>query len=375
MSVERYDVLIAGAGPAGCATALALAQAGVAVLLLDRPLAQPFLIGESATPDVAGLLSRLGVGHKLDGHVPYHGNVSLWGGDVPQLDHFLFRAQGHGWHLDRAAFDHALRQAALEQDIAIQTPSGVDHIAPDHRGWRVQVRGLGEVVTRVVVDAGGRRSPLATRMGIQRCQVDRLQALACHATASEALSGYSLVESCSHGWWYATGLPDGRALVTLMTDQDIAKAHKLHDPECYLAAWRETRLLAERVPPPGHASPVQAFAAHSGCINHAAGLGHAAGQGWICVGDALMGLDPLTSSGISGALRDALAAAPAILGMLEGNTAAARAYALRANGSFKRYLAERQQHYSLESRWANWPFWQRRMPSPSLSPTIVTDAA
>lgn len=361
MSVERYDVLIAGAGPAGCATALALAQAGAAVLLLDRPLAQPFRIGESATPDVAGLLARLRVEHKLDGHVPYHGNVSLWGGDVPQLDHFLFRAQGHGWHLDRAAFDQALRQAVLEQGIAMQTPSGVDHIAPDGHGWRVQVRELGEVVARVVVDAGGRRSPLATRMGIPRGQVDRLQALACHATASEALSGYSLVESCSHGWWYAAGLPDGRALVTLMTDQDIAKAHKLHDPECYLAAWRATRLLAERVPPPEQALPVQAFAAHSGCISHAAG------QGWICVGDALMGLDPLTSSGISGALRDALAAAPAILGMLEGNTEAARAYALRANDSFKRYLAERQQHYSLEPRWANGSFWQRRMaPNSSL---------
>src|SRR5690349_6553232 len=104
MPADRYDVLISGAGPAGCATALALVQAGAAVLLLDRPLNQPFRIGESATPDVAGHLAKLGLKQALDDHLPYHGNVSLWGSDTPQLDHFLFRAQGHGWHLDRAAF-------------------------------------------------------------------------------------------------------------------------------------------------------------------------------------------------------------------------------------------------------------------------------
>jgi flavin-dependent dehydrogenase len=73
-----------------------------------------------------------------------------------------------------------------------------------------------------------------------------------------------------------------------------------------------------------------------------------------------MGLDPLTSSGISGALSDALAAAPAIAGMLDGDLAAARHYTQRANDSFRRYLAERRQHYALETRWAEWPFWQRR---------------
>jgi flavin-dependent dehydrogenase len=354
VAILRYDVLIAGAGPAGCAVALALRRQGIATLLLDRGLHYPFRIGESAAPDVAGYLAQLGLPHLLEKHAPYHGNLMLWGGDTPQLDHFLFRAQGQGWHLDRAAFDQALKQHAKALGITILDDCNIDFIAPSAAGWQVKLRGFGEVAARIVVDAGGRRSPLATRLGAQRSQFDQLQALACHATQSEGLSSYSLIESCAYGWWYAAGLPDGRALVTLMSDHDIVKAQHLHDPEYFLAAWRATRLLAERVAPPDCAPQVHAFAAHSGCVSHAAG------KNWVCVGDALMGLDPLTSSGISGALSDALAAAPAIAATLEGSIDATYRYVVRASHSFERYLLEWRQHYALETRWTNLPFWQRR---------------
>ncbi|SUX55731.1 tryptophan 7-halogenase [Chromobacterium vaccinii] len=359
MNVSRYPVAIAGAGPAGSALALALHALGVEALLLDRPLAQPFRIGESATPDVAGLLSRLGAGHALDGQPGYHGNLSLWGSETPRLDHFLYRGHGHGWHLDRAGFDRALRQEAMARGVAVLGESGVDAIEPGDGGWRLRVRGLGEVEARVVVDAGGRRSPLAARLGIPRCRLDRLQALACRVDCRGELSGYSLVESAPYGWWYAAALPDGRALATLMTDQDLARAQGLEHPADFLAAWRATRLLSERLPPPPRIDAVHAFAAHSGCVSRAAG------PGWICVGDALMGLDPLASSGIACALGDALAAAPAIAAMLDGDLAPARAYAKRADDCFRRYLAERRRHYRQESRWPERPFWQRRAFAPA----------
>ncbi|QEL55968.1 NAD(P)/FAD-dependent oxidoreductase [Chromobacterium paludis] len=363
MSAKRYDALIVGAGPAGSATALALQRQGVETLLIDRPLAQPFRVGESATPDVAGLLERLGVRHDLTRHSPYHGNLALWGADTPQLDHFLFRGRGHGWHLDRAAFDSLLRQEAMASGVTVLGDSGVDAIEPAAGGgWKARVRSLGAVLVGAAIDAGGRRSPLASRLGVPRRKLDNLVALACHAPANGELSGYSLVESAPYGWWYAAALPDGRAMSMLMTDRDLARALRLDQAGPFLAAWRDSRLLAQRLPPPDSASAPRAFAAHSGCA------ARAAGPGWLCVGDALMGLDPLTSSGISGALSDALAAAPAIIAMLDGDLAPARGYARRANDSFQRYLAERRQHYGLETRWRDQPFWQRRAALPALVP-------
>lgn len=350
------EVLILGAGPAGCSTAIGLLTAGVErVLLVDKPIAQPFRIGESATPDVAVLLAELGLsGFEKHGHLPYHGNLSAWGDTNPMLDHFLFHARGHGWHLDRAAFDARLRQEAVARGARLVSPATVAHIVPDKDGWQATVQGLGEVSARVAVDATGRRSILATRLGARRYKVDSLQAIAAHAIANTDLAGLSLVESFADGWWYATGLPDGRALVTLMTDSDIATAKKLNQPSAFAQAWRETTLLARHVSMPDEPLRLGTFAAHSGFIDRAAG------PRWICVGDALMGFDPLTSSGISGALNDAIAAVPTILGQLDNKADMARAYAARADSTFRRYMFERQKRYATEQRWADRKFWARR---------------
>lgn len=355
------DVLIIGAGPAGAATALGLLAAGIErVLLVDRPIARPFQIGESATPDVPGLLERLGLERDLGrlGHQAYHGNLSLWGGGAPLVDHFLFRARGHGWHLDRAAFDAWLRQEAVARGAHLASPASLSAIAPMTDGWRITVEGLGAVTARVVVDAAGRRAPLAVRLGAQQQRIDTLVALAVQTRPAKGLEGLSLVEPFSDGWWYAACLPNGRAVVALMTDHDVAQTHGFHDTARYIEVWRNTELLMARVPPPSKSAPISVFAAHSAFINKAAG------SRWIAVGDALMAFDPLTSSGIAGALDDALSAVPAIQSQLEGNTEASHAYVRRANASLKRYLTERQQHYSAERRWADRVFWARRTSTP-----------
>lgn len=358
MSFERHDVLIVGAGPAGCSTALALAGSGCRVAVLDRAGTQPLRIGESAAPDVGVLLRRLGVEGRLDrgGHVPYEGNLSLWGDDEPRMDHFLSRGIGHGWHLDRAVFDEQLRSEVRERGIPLRRCSGIEAVAPSSEGWNVRVRGWGDVAARVVVDAGGRRSPLAARLGVRRRKFDKLIALATCVPGPRNLRGLSLVEAFPFGWWYAAPLPDGHAIVALMTDQDIAMGGGLRHCSAYVHAWKNTRLLASHVPPPSGPIAIHAFAAHSGCIERGAA------SAWIAVGDALMGWDPLASSGISGALGDGLAAAPAILGMLEGRRDGARVYVDRANAVFERFMTERAQRYGDESRWRDSAFWARRMP-------------
>jgi flavin-dependent dehydrogenase len=91
----------------------------------------------------------------------------------------------------------------------------------------------------------------------------------------------------------------------------------------------------------------------------------AIGAGWLAVGDALLGLDPLSSSGIAGALEDARAAVDTIVAWRSARdgaaaAAAARGYAARAEETLRRYLAERHAWYSRERRWAEQPFWARR---------------
>lgn len=373
------DVAICGAGPAGCATALALRGQGVArVALVDWPLERPWAIGESATPDVGPMLTRLGVPQALKAHSPYQGTLSLWGGQHAEVNDFLHRGQGPGWHLDRTTFDAQLQQAAVDQGVALLHPARVERLAWQcHDGdasgwWQLALSDQQQLKARLLVDASGRRAELATRLGAQRQRLDTLVALGVRLRIPhETLSGLSLIEPFSHGWWYAAPLPDGHTVICLMTDAEIAQTQGWRDAARFLRAWRDTQVLSQYLPPPTAmnsneaALRIASFAAHSSCLTKAAG------PGWIAVGDALMSFDPLTSSGISGALNDALCSAATVSGWLQGDPMApgGQAWARRADTTWRRYLDQRHTHYAAESRWSQSPFWATRHQPPLAPPS------
>ena len=360
------DVVILGGGPAGAALALALRRAGVArVALLHRRAGGAFCIGESVAPGIAPLLRRLGLPDDLErcGHSPYHGNRSLWGG-VTAVDDFLHRGLGHGWHLDRAKFDAWLRDAAAASGARLITPARLEAITRGRNGWHLSIRQNGRTIDHsatIMVDASGRRAALGAFLGVTRRRCDMLVAIATVVPdAAPGLGTLSLIEAVPEGWWYAAALPSGAALVSLMTDHDLARSGGgLRCPEAFSAAWAATHELARRVPPTKMAGNISIFPAHTQFVEHAAG------PGWLSIGDALLALDPLTSSGITGAMEDACAAAETICSWLGSTRAgdrsvAAAAHARRATHTLRRYMAERHRLYAAECRWADRPFWQRR---------------
>lgn len=359
--MTECDVVIVGAGPAGSATALALLGAGVErIAIIDSPKPRPFSIGESAAPDVAAKLRLLGCPDNLAerGHTPYQANLSLWGGER-RFDDFLHRATGHGWHLDRARFDRDLREQAVQRGARMLRPARVEHLDFESGHWQLmaqQDQRTHRIRTRYLVDASGRHSALARQLGAERNRIDTLTALAWTVPDGTPLTGITLVESCTEGWWYATGLPGGQGLISLMTDADLIRRNNLREPDTVWRLWQGSSELRHRFPPsdPGSIEPV-AFAAHSGFLTQPAG------PGWIAVGDAMAAFDPLASAGIANALGDALAAVPVILGWLERQSLdPAEAYADRANAGIDRFLRERRLQYGRETQWADRPFWQRR---------------
>lgn len=369
------DVLVVGAGPAGSATAIALRRRGVpSVLVLDKPARAPFAIGESAAPGVGPLLARLGLPDRLEplGHLPYHGNVSLWGGPEPVVDDFLRRGTGSGWHLDRAAFDAWLRDAAVQAGAELWRPAELGSVERSGRRFRVEVWQDGRarlVEASLLVDASGRKATLARRMGARVRRLDRLIAVASlfDPASDKRIAGFSLgslsmVEPFADGWWYAAALPSGRVIVTAMTDDDLARTTKLRDPATYWEAIQATSLLRGAARPPAGEWSTAMISAASQYVDRALGLG------WIAVGDSLIAFDPLTSSGIAGALDDAHAAADTVMawfGARDGSEAAeaARVYVRRAESTLRRYVNERRALYGSEKRWADRPFWQRRGPT------------
>lgn len=360
-SSESFDVVIIGAGPAGCAVASGLFQAGISnVAIVDKPIDRLFRIGESATPDVPGLLQQLGLKFIESGHRLYTRNLVSWGSGRIDTHDFLFRGSGNGWHLDRDLFDLRLRQSVVDKGMRIFSPDWLVDLGPlqikgnTRLGWILKLHGGAVITAKVVVDASGRNAAFCKRLGIRWLKQDALIALACRVPDLGRLQGASFVNACEYGWWYAVTLTGGYCLVSLMTDTSIAKVRKLHQAHVFRQAWQENELLSQYVPAQNELLHPQTFAAYTGFLQQAAG------KNWVAVGDALMGLDPLTSSGISGALSDAIAAVSVIKGQLEGNYGPAQQYALRANRTYTRYLAQRAGHYANEQRWANELFWSSR---------------
>ncbi len=374
-----YDAVVAGGGPAGAAAALALVRAGRSVLLADAGSGPP-KVGEALLPAARLILHDLGVDHRaLDAdHRLCHGNLASWGS--PQLHpvDFINDPYGHGWHLDRPAFDRLLRASARIQGAEAAEQATVRQpVREPDGGWRVTiqtggVRGAtGTVRCRWLVDTTGRRAGLATQCGAQRHRYDRLVAVHLRlAPDTRDTECASLVESAPDGWWYTAPHPSGERQVAYFTDADLAPP-TLRTPEAFLSRLATTRHVAQRArgrPPLSGTAPRRTAA-------HTARLEPAAGEGWIAAGDAATAFDPLSSQGVLTALYTGMSVGEAVDARLRdghGDQNAPDAkdaldvYEARLRETFGAYLHSHRGIHALEDRWADRSFWRRRQYTPPM---------
>src|SRR5439155_14351816 len=88
-------------------------------------------------------------------------------------------------------------------------------------------------------------------------------------------------------------------------------------------------------------------------VARTAWAGTVAGPGWLAVGEAAMGFDPLFGLGVCQALASGWLAARAVLEGASG----LRKYQSWSESQFAGYLERRKQMYRGVTRWPNSPFW------------------
>lgn len=336
-----FDVAIAGGGPAAAAAAFLLARAGLRVVIIERGDDRGDKPGESLAPAARPLLQRLGVWDDLarDGHLPCHGNRSVWGSDHVDELPFVFSPYGHGWHLDRRRFEQRLNQRAGDAGALRVTRTSVTAIERAGDGWRLRCRGeVTQVEAAFVIDATGRASRIARMLGTRRIIDDPLVALVAFLQ-SDAVDrdSYTLVEAMENGWWYTAPLPANRLAAMFITDPPAP----VFEPAGHTLARMERHGYRLADPP----RVVDAGSARLEVFG---------GDGWLAIGDAAMSLDPLSSHGIAAALHGGMLGAEAVLG---GDQ---RRYWDAMEAMWDGYTSMRCAFYAAERRWPASPFWSRR---------------
>jgi len=171
MVAERYDVVVAGGGPAGSAASTTLAQRGYRVALFERERFPRFHIGESLLPGLWELWASLGVTQRLDDMgFPLKQGVNF---SLPKVDHDIaFRTdefpeyfpRPYAFHVDRARFDQTLLNHARHVGVEVYEGWSVEEVHFDgSRASGFTVKADDGTTHRVAASAGTASSPGACR--------------------------------------------------------------------------------------------------------------------------------------------------------------------------------------------------------------------
>ncbi len=363
------DIVVVGAGPAGCAAALALRGVGpgLTTILIDAPRPDTTRVGEVLPAAGFAMLRQLGIDAAVAPACrPAPGLASLWGSADMQERPALFSMRGADRHLDRALFDRLLVCAASDAGAVVR--SGVS-VAASHpigaqgAGWSLLLDNGESIVTRMAIWATGRRRGFLRRVGGRAKAFDRLAGYTMRLPATDDTDPRTLLEAAPDGWWYAAPLPSGDRAVAFMTDADIGRTLGVATTEGWRAQLAKTQSIGSaisgeemRAPPTAPLGiPLGIHAAYSSLIDPVCGAD------WLAAGDAASCFEPLASQGIARALRSGCFAGYAAFDMAMGRREQATTrYAATIGGEFHRYRAQLSEYYAMEQRWRDRPFWSRR---------------
>jgi flavin-dependent dehydrogenase len=306
-------VIVVGGGPAGAATATALARAGVDVLVLDRArFPRPKACSEYLSPEASRVLASMGALAEVEQSGAAHlagmrvraPNGTWMRGEFAAATHGFRGFSDWGLALPRDRLDAILLDCARRAGARVEERTRVVDVDRDTTGRvtgvRVLTRGASTVHrAHVVVGADGLRSVVARRLGLARLgRWPRRVALVAHYRGIDDIGdcGEMHVERDGYAGLadVGGGVTNVAVVVPARRGREIAAAGAAAFFESWLAARTH---LAARFASAERISPVLAtgpFASHAR---------RAWAPGVALVGDAADFFDPFTGEGIYAALR------------------------------------------------------------------------
>ena len=314
MGVNKFDVAIIGAGPAGSSAAIALARRGYTVALVDKEhFPREKLCGDFINPSNWPLLEELGVRRELLSHD--HEAVTAF--RITSFNRAEAEAAlpssgrgAYGLGLRRFFFDQILLNKAMDEGAAGLLGCRIKGLHRHADGWRIDFsRGesVEQLKAKLLVGADGRNSWVARQLGMDRGSVEQGRAIGfqLRLSYSPGLAGRVEIHLFPGGYAGLLGLGDGTINLCLAADKRCVRGGAGLDTllESHLPKNPFLKAILERSEPIGPArSTYPVYFAQRRPV----------GDRVVLIGDAARVNEPVTGEGIYFAMKSGALAARAI---------------------------------------------------------------
>ena len=271
---KETDVIVLGAGPAGCAAAIRARQADLRVVILETNSQAKVSPGETLHPGIEPLLRQLGVlDQVLGAGFQRHRGVWLKCGGLPHFTPYGEDADGPwlGFQADRRTFHSILQQAAVDSGATLAWNTCPEIVLIEGKRVAGVIVDGEDLCAPWTVDATGRSAWLARQLGLPvEVHSPPLGVRFGWRNEELGLDGQPLFAFRSDGWDWQAPLGNKRS------------------------AWVELRIGEPSCHPP--AGVDLSWQLRPKC----------AGLGFFLLGDAAAMLDPSSSHGVLRALMSGL---------------------------------------------------------------------
>jgi flavin-dependent dehydrogenase len=319
---SSLDVIVIGGGVAGMATAIHLAKAGLQVTCLEADLGDEDPVGESLDWSAPELLKSLGLSMER----LLHEGIATWKRHVilklrsGSEQHYVpsnwlakspFNVELRTIHVDRTRLNRAFRKTLLDSGVELKTRKVVEVIRDKNRIASLTTADGESLSARFYVDASGSSASLFPR-AFQLPMYEfgpRKVAVWDYFKVTEPLEGTTL-HADGEGppymdWIWQIPVQPDTISVGYITTGEAMKQKRQHGQD--IATIYEQQL--KRYPGLGKLVDETYIGAPRTTSFRCRAYGKVAGPNWLVVGESAAMVDPMTSNGVTAALRHAREAA------------------------------------------------------------------
>jgi geranylgeranyl reductase family protein len=309
-TMKDFDAAIVGAGPAGSATAIALAQRGCAVVLFDKQqFPREKLCGDFINPINWSIFRELGVAQRIlaEPHAAVTGFrlTSDSGVEAQALFSSTTRHPQFGLGMRRERLDQVLLERAKSLGVTVHLGGRIENLARSAQGWRLQAGGHESWHARILIGADGRNSWMGRQLGMNTTTEGRCVGFQVRLQFPEVVTDKVEIHLFPGGYAGLISLGDGTINLCLSIDKQMLPSERLGEfllTKCLPRNPHLKKLLDHSTGAGEFRSAYPVYFRRRRCI----------ANGALLVGDAARVNEPVTGEGIYFAMGSGLLAAETI---------------------------------------------------------------